>query len=286
LIYCHFGTNGKLIAQLRELKIIPKETRIVVRFHGLDMNPSKYDQNFYRVLAKNVSSVIVGSSFAYKALKSYGFEESKISIIPVGVKDQYLQGEITSNKINGVVKIVSIGRLIELKGHAISITAMAKLKASFENFKFTIIGSGPLKEKLTQQTINLGLSEHVEIIDKLTHSEVFDFLKNSHVYVYSGIKDASGREEGQGLANLEAMAVGIPIVASKIGGVSDYVLDNHTGFLCGEGDSNCFAQKVKYVIDNIGDETIIKIRNSAVEWVKLKYSQKISNLKILELIKD
>ena len=50
-IYCHFGTNGKLIAQLKELGVIPESTKLVVRFHGLDMMFAKYPLGYYNLLS-------------------------------------------------------------------------------------------------------------------------------------------------------------------------------------------------------------------------------------------
>ena len=82
-IYCHFGTNGKLIAELKELKVIPKETKLVVRFHGLDMNFTKYPVGFYDILNNYADEILLGSQFAYKNLRTYRLHKEKLNQEPL-----------------------------------------------------------------------------------------------------------------------------------------------------------------------------------------------------------
>ena len=282
-IYCHFGTNGKLIAQLKELGVIPKITKLIVRFHGLDMNFKKYPIGYYDLLIKTVDTVIAGSKYATGDLVKYGFKSNQIVKLPVGIK--LSDSERMVSKVSmGQFQIVSVGRLIELKGHVEAIEIISMLNNQGLNVNFTIVGSGQLLEKLKRLILEKNLESNITIINSLSHESVFELLKVSHLYLYSGIIDKTGRKETQGLANLEAMAIGLPVIASNLGGVPDYVIDGETGFLCEPGNVKQFMNKIDWILKNYDSDEILRIRNNAVKMIRDNYCQEDLNKKLLKII--
>ena len=282
-IYCHFGTNGKLIAQLKELGVIPESTKLVVRFHGLDMMFVKYPLGYYNLLIKTANYVLAGSEYAIKDLMKYGFQRDEIIRMPVGIKQSNAVDDVQDPSIE-IFKIISVGRLIELKGHREAISTIHQLKSKNITAHLTIVGSGELEEELNRLIQEKKLSNEVTMVRELAHSEVFALLKSSHLYLYPGIIDQNGRRETQGLANLEAMAVGLPILASNLGGIPDYVIDGETGFLCEPGNILQFAQKIEWIIKNYDSDEMITIRKNAVKMVKENYLQEKLNQKLLEIL--
>ena len=284
-IYCHFGTNGKLIAELKELKVIPKETKLVVRFHGLDMNFTKYPVGFYDILNNYADEILLGSQFAYKNLRTYRLHKEKLNQLPVGIMRKNISKE-SSDFQPEQFNIISVGRLIELKGYLVALDIINEINKRSINFTYTIIGDGPQYDILSEVIERYTLQNKVKIIKGLDHANVLDILQKSQIYLYPGIKDQAGRTETQGLANLEAMAIGLVILASNIGGVPDYVLPNETGFLCEPGNVNQFVEKLQWIMQNYSSDEIVKIRQNAITEVENNYCQEKLNEKLLKLLID
>lgn len=282
-IYCHFGTNGKLIAELKDLGVIPHETKLIVRFHGLDMNFTNYPVGFYDILNTYADEILLGSGYAYKDLLTYRLNKEKLHKLPVGIGRQHIAKEISefqSEKFN----IISVGRLIEFKGYLSALDIVKELRKTTRKFLYTIIGDGPQYDLLNKIIEESKLQEHVKIIKGLEHDKVLNLLKKSQIYLYSGIRDATGRVETQGLANLEAMANGLVIVASEIGGVPDYVVNGKNGFLCEPGNVHQFVEKLQWIIANYHSEEMTNVRQNAILEVQTNYCQEKLNDQLLKLL--
>lgn len=282
-IYCHFGTNGKLIAELKELKVIPEETKLVVRFHGLDMNFTRYPVGFYDVLNSYADAILLGSEYAYKDLLTYRLNKEKLHKLSVGISRQNIAKEVSDFQFEKF-NIISVGRLIEFKGYLIALDIITELRKTTHKFLYTIIGDGPQYDMLIKIIEEKKLQEQVNIIKGLEHEKVLNLLNKSQIYLYSGIRDATGRVETQGLANLEAMANGLVILASNIGGVPDYVLPNKNGFLCEPGNVDQFVEKLRWIMQNYSSNEIVKVRQNAITMVKENYCQEKLNEKLLNLL--
>lgn len=285
-IYCHFGTNGKLIAELKELKVIPKETKLVVRFHGLDMNMKKYGKSFYNILSNHSDAILYGTKMAEKKLNYYGFKEQLINL-PVGIKRNNiiaLESIRKENQLYEIFKVLSVGRFIELKGHHIALEIINKLKN--HNVVLEIIGDGPLLKGIENEISFKKLKTKIILLGSKPHYEVFSRLGNCHVYLYSGIYDAEGRCENQATSVLEAMAQGCVVLASGLGGITDYLIDGENGFIAEPGDVNQFAEKLQWIMQNYASDEILKIRQNAIAEVENNYCQEKLNEKLLKLLID
>lgn len=282
-IYCHFGTNGKLIAELKELKVIPKETKLVVRFHGLDMNFTQYPVGFYDILNSYADEILLGSQFAYKDLRTYRLNKEKLNHLSVGIRRKNISKEISDFQLEQF-NIISVGRLVEFKGYMVALDIINEINKRSINFTYTIIGDGPQYDILSEVIERYTLQNKVKIIKSLDHANVLDILQKSQIYLYPGIRDQTGRAETQGLANLEAMANGLVIVASDIGGVPDYVVHNKTGFLCEPGNVDQFVEKLLWIMQNYSSDEIVKVRQNAITEVENNYCQEKLNEKLLKLL--
>lgn len=280
-IYCHFGTNGKLIAELKALGVISKETKLVVRFHGLDMNFKKYPIGYYDTLINYSAIVLFGTKIAHDKLLRYGF--NKLINLPVGIKNQNIVSSenLKENKRDNF-KILSIGRFIELKGHKISVDIISNL--SQENVSLEIIGDGPLMEEIKKAIENRNLQNRIILHGAKPHEFVFKKLEEAQIYIYTGIYDSEGRCENQATSVLEAMAKGKIVVASNLGGIPDYLIENKTGFLSEPGNIDEFVKKLEFIIDNWVTEEIKQIRINAVEMIRKNYAQENLNQKLLSIL--
>lgn len=136
--------------------------------------------------------------------------------------------------------ILSAGELIERKNHAVIIRALAKI--NHPDVYYAIAGKGPLREDLAELAKELGLSERVIFLGFRT--DVFE------LYHAADISAFPSKIEGLGLAGVEAMAAGVPLVSSNVHGILDYVMDGKTGYALAPDDVDGFADAIKKLVDS------------------------------------
>jgi glycosyltransferase involved in cell wall biosynthesis len=132
------------------------------------------------------------------------------------------------------------GRLASEKGHALLLNSFKSLADYFPSLKLKIAGSGPLKEHLMALSKNLGLEERVEFCGY--QKDMVAFLRQVDIFVLSS------HYEGFGLVLVEAMAAGIPVVATDVGGVAEVVVDGQTGLVVPPGQEDELAMGLEYFL--------------------------------------
>lgn len=174
-------------------------------------------------LSLNWDNFITISEYTKKNLIVSGVNENKIKIIHNGI-DWKLLNEIKFNKFEKPT-ICSISRLVKYKKIDDLIKSLVIVKEKFLDIQCKIIGSGPEKNNLEQLVIKLGLEKNV-IFEGFVkeHKDVLKILKNSHIFCLPS------SVEGFGIVNLEAMACGIPVVASDIEPIKE-ITENGQGAL-------------------------------------------------------
>lgn len=144
--------------------------------------------------------------------------------------------------------VLFVGRLAEKKGVRYLIDAMQDIDALL-----VIVGDGPLKTELMQQAkqINLqGKGEKIIFLGAKTHDELKTVYASADIFAAPSVTASDGDKEGLGLVILEAMASGLPIVASKSGGIIDIVKDNVNGLLCEEKCVWQLADSISALLDD------------------------------------
>ena len=138
------------------------------------------------------------------------------------------------------ILIISAGELIERKNHEVIIKALAKINDP--KIYYAIAGKGPLKDYLSDLAKELGVSERVLFLGFRT--DVFE------LYHAADISAFPSKIEGLGLAGVEAMAAGVPLVSSNVHGILDYVLDGKTGYAINPKNVDGYAEAIKKLVDN------------------------------------
>ena len=142
--------------------------------------------------------------------------------------------EFGLNEINKVC--IFVGRLAPVKGHQYLISAIPKVLENVPSAKFVLVGDGELRYDLEKQVLDLGVKENV--IFTGLRDDVPELLAMSDLFVLSSIN------EGMGRVLVEAMAVGLPVVATKVGGVPAVVVDGETGMLVPPKNPNALADAI------------------------------------------
>jgi glycosyltransferase involved in cell wall biosynthesis len=132
--------------------------------------------------------------------------------------------------------LLSTGRLTYQKGHEFLVQAMSKVIRHFPNAKAGICGEGPLRPQLQSQILELGLSGHVRLLG--TRDDVSPLLAAADIFVLPS------RWEGLSIALMEAMAAGVPVVATRVDGVKDLITEGVHGLLVPPEDSERLEESI------------------------------------------
>jgi glycosyltransferase involved in cell wall biosynthesis len=161
------------------------------------------------ILTRGWDRVIAVSGFTARMLVESGVERDRIVVIPNGVDVERIAG-IEGEK-EAEPTICCISRLVKYKHVDEVLGAVARLKKEIPNLRCKIVGTGPEEQSLRELAARLGIGKNVEFLGFVkSHADVMRILKSSHVFCLASTV------EGFGIVLLEAMAAGVPFVATKI----------------------------------------------------------------------
>lgn len=171
---------------------------------------------------------------------------------------------ICSYKKTDKLQLISVGRPHWIKGYDYMIKACKDLKKNGVNFHYTIIGAKG-NEEVAYMINDFNLQEDVTITDSVPQKEVYRLMANSSLLVLPSI--------AEGIANviIEAMAIGLPVLSTRCGGVVELVTDNETGFLVPIRDVSALSKKIRD-FDTLSLEKINSLRVSAREKVEQNHN--------------
>lgn len=138
------------------------------------------------------------------------------------------------------VVIGSVGWLTPVKGHRFLIEALARLKPRFPQLHLVIVGSGRLRDDYLALAASLGLADAVHLLG--ARGDVADCLAGMDLFALPSLN------EGMGRALTEAMAAGLPVVASRVGGIRSLVEDRRNGLLVPPGDAGAIAGAIEELL--------------------------------------
>jgi glycosyltransferase involved in cell wall biosynthesis len=146
--------------------------------------------------------------------------------------------------------ILAVGRLIAKKGFADLIGACGLIAERGKSFRCEIIGEGPLENELRGQITELNLQNRVVLFGAKPLRDVRQRLAVANIFVLPGIIDPDGGMDNLPTVIMEAMATGLPVASTTIGGIPEMVVKNETGFLVQPADALSLAEAIEKVIDD------------------------------------
>jgi glycosyltransferase involved in cell wall biosynthesis len=208
-----------------------------------------------------------------------------IDIIPNGADLKLFSSEISQVIKDDLIKklakkpddvfLITTSRLVEKNAVADVISALSYLP---KNVKFLVLGSGPLEQELKQQALRLGLNytdeppvnpgNRVHFLGYIPHADMPKYLAISEIFIRPSLT------EGQGASFIETMAAGVPMIATAVGGIPDFLTDGETGLVCEVRNPQSIAQKVqKYIKDKESRDYIVKkaraLATEKYDWSKI-----------------
>jgi glycosyltransferase involved in cell wall biosynthesis len=273
----HANMYGRLAA-------IREGVPAVCSIHNTYSRPKRHRRLINWWLARRTPVIIAGSE-AIKAdiLRYDGVSPGIVRVIPYGVAVEMFDIPLSRDQARKMLGLPAnrfyvgtVGRLEEQKGQSYLVDAMARLRREGMEASLLLIGSGREEENLRAQVSREGMTDDVLFLG--TRRDLPDLYRAMDVFALPSLW------EGLPLALLSAMASGLPVVVTPVGGVPEVVRDGENGFLVPPGDSRALAAALRRVRE---DEEIASIcGRSAAETVRTEYSHRRNAERIMEVYEE
>ncbi|HEX2577158.1 MAG TPA: glycosyltransferase [Aquihabitans sp.] len=232
-VHAHFATHPAAVAY-----VVHRLTGIPFSFtaHGSDLHRDRH------MLAEKVRHaafvVAISEHNRQVVLDECGTEVAdRVLVVRCGVdRSRFARRAARSRRPGDPLRVCCVGTLHEVKGQTHLVEAARRLTAAGVDVELTFVGDGPDREALGDQAAAAGLADRVRFTGPLVQPEVREVLEGADVLVAPSVPTADGRREGLPVVILEAMATGVPVVASRLSGIPEAVVDGRTGLLAAPGD--------------------------------------------------
>lgn len=246
LCHAHFGYDLPLAAAAAQALNVP----VICSFHGADA--SSYLrlpqwEEFYRAVLPSVDSVVLDYMGMADRLVELGARRERICVIRTGIDLAFwpLREKWTAS---GPLRLISAGRLVEKKGHALLIHAIARARREGLDVRLTLVGEGKEQRVVDNLVIAYELEDAVRLTGLLSREGIRDLLPEHDVFVLPSYTAEDGNEETTPLVLKEAMAAGLPVLSTFHGGIPEVVADGVSGILVEEGAIGALGEGLRRIL--------------------------------------
>ncbi|MFC1622523.1 glycosyltransferase family 4 protein [Patescibacteria group bacterium] len=219
----------------------------------------------YKQIYQKADHIQVISNWLKNRARKFGYKK-EISLIPNGVKFQEKKEYSGFQKKNGRI-ILTVSRLVEKNGVGDLINAISKL----DNVVLKIIGNGSERKKMEKLVNNLKISNRVAFLGNKNYTETQNYYSQVNIFCRPSLS------EGFGNVFIEAMANQVPVIATPVGGIPDFLREGETGWFCEPKNPQSIAEKIKYILDENNKEEVAQVVSNAKKMVEEKYTwEKVS----------
>jgi len=277
-IHAHWGSTTATMAW-----IISKLTAIPWGFtvHRWDIK----ENNLLKLKVENASFVrCISENGKCEILQIVGEKyRNKVKVIHLGSRlPEKINPQLETSHSNFVIACPA--NFVPIKGHRFLIEACALLvEKGIGGFLCLLIGDGPLEEEIRKKIAIFGLKDFIRLIGRLPHEQLLRMYdqRKINIVVLPSIITSEGDKEGIPVALMEAMAYGIPVIATKTGGIPE-LLSEGAGIMVKEKDANELAEALEELM--IDDEKRKAIGESGRKRVIEDFDLIINTRKVLETI--
>jgi len=206
-----------------------------------------------------------------ESIKSYGIK-SKFEVVPNVVNTEifYPFQESKRNKNKKIILSVAGGLFTSEKGVSYLLKSLAQIKTKRGDFLSDIVGDGPAEKECEELADELNLNETVKFHRLKSKKEVAEFMRRSDFFVLPSLWETFG------VVYIEAMASGLPVIATNIGGIPE-IINKNTGILVPPKDIDALAEAINYMLDHYQDYSPVKISQDAEDRFGYKAVGKLLN---------
>jgi glycosyltransferase involved in cell wall biosynthesis len=275
-VHAHFANHPAMAAM-----IIHELTGIPFSFtaHGSDIHvdqtllPRKMERCAFAIMISEYNRRFINDACG----RAYA---AKMRLVHCGVDPGVFAGT-TRPRREGVLNMVCVAALRRVKGHVHLIEACGLLEEWGVKFRCHLIGDGKLRRRILRQIAECGLAHRFKIHGSLPRPAVLEKLAAADVSVLASVQTARGTREGIPVTLMEAMASGLPVVASRLSGIPELVDSGANGILVDPGDSRGLAHALKLLAE---DEVMrLRLGQAARTTVVEKFNLKENAARLAEL---
>src|SRR5712691_4797457 len=240
-VHCHFANHPAAAGFLiRRLTGIPYSFTA----HGSDLHR---DRHMLREKVREAAFVVAISDYNRRMIveECGGFGE-KVVVTHCGVDEAVFRPR--GRAPAGGFTVLCVASLDPVKGHRHLVEAIGLLGDL--DLVCLCVGGGPLRERIEAQIAEQGLAERVLLLGPKERREVVELLREADLFITASVLTPQGDREGIPVALMEAMATGLPVVASRISGIPELVDDGRSGLLVPPGDAEALAAAIRRLHDD------------------------------------
>lgn len=168
-----------------------------------------------------------------------------VHVVHCAVHPASLPVRLRAPRPGAPMRVACVAALRPYKGHHVLVDAIACLARAGEAVELDLVGDGPRRGELERQCARLGVATRVHFLGGLTEPAVAEVLDRADAFAQASVVQPDGDTDGIPVALMEAMAVGVPVVASRVSGVPELVRDGETGLLAPPGDAAALADALR-----------------------------------------
>ena len=274
LVHAHFGVDAVYARVLARKLGVP----LVTTLHGFDVRRRRSSLLLsfrpalvhavlgWRGLVRDGVLFLGVSQSVVEAALARGAPPDRLRRHATGVDLERLKPSVSA----GPGLIVHVARLVEKKGSAILLDALAAIVDRAPGARLVIIGDGPLRRRLQAQALRLGLGARVTFAGALEHEATLAWLTRAAVVAVPSLIARNGDAEGLPTVLLEAAALGRAVVASDTGGVAEALQDEASALLVPPGDVERLAEALGRLIED--RDLAVRLGSAARRRVEQRYS--------------
>ncbi len=279
LLHAQYLSDALFFLNVKRITNLP----LIVSVRGYDLYTLRNID--YSFLFSSTDLFLVRSEKMKKDLISKGCDQTKIIIHHSGIRfdNRFTDKNLSQCKDGNKINILMVGRFVEKKGTLLGIKIFNKVCQKYNNIQLNIIGDGILKEKILLEAEGSPFSEKIKIHGELPNNNVIKIMKQSHILLQPSITAKNGDMEGIPNSVMEAMALGVIVVASNHSGIPEIVKENKTGLIFKEGNLEGAVSKLSFAIENINK--LQSMKRDAWNFVEQKFNI-IKQTSLLERIYD
>ncbi|MHC4849182.1 MAG: glycosyltransferase [Planctomycetota bacterium] len=275
VIHAQYANIGAAMEQLRAVGAV--RGALVSSFRGNDITGyvDKRGAGFYKRLMANGDYFLANSDHFRDIGIALGFPAQKVETWYSGLDTSRFLLRACVPPVADGVRLVGVGRLTTKKGFDVALRAMARLDASV---RLDLVGDGPERGALAALADELGLRERVFFHGTRDSAEIRKILEASHIKLAPCVTGLDGLADGPINAGKEAMAIGLPVVATRHGGIPELVEDGVSGYLVPERDPEALAAAIQRLLDHPENWDEMGKRGAGIVREKFELSARIDRL--------